>query len=240
MPTIRTLVFPWIAVARALFQPLLAKERESPVRILLPLIIVLIVVWFVTVPVHELLHAAGCLLSGGEVTELTIQPMYGGTLFSRLFGFVSPGGDYAGQLRGFDTAGNDVRYFITVFLPFLLTIFFGFSLLVRAARSGNAVWHGIGTVHTVLPIASVTGDYYEMGSIVTTRLLGYTAGSEEAELFRGDDLLIVFSRVWEAAPPHGTLIVITAAVIGVGFIVLTLDLSILFARITVRNNEKTP
>jgi hypothetical protein len=240
MPTIRTLIFPWITVAKALFQPLLIKTQASLVKIFLPLIIVLIAVWFITVPIHELLHVAGCLVSGGEVTELTIQPMYGGALLSHLFSFVSPGGDYAGQLKGFDTGGDDVCYFITVFFPFLLTIFFGFSLLSLAARSGNPLWHGIGVVHTILPIASITGDYYEMGSIAMTRILGYAPGSEKAELFRGDDLPLVLSQVWEAAPPHGTLIVIAAALLGVVFIALTLDLSMLFARIVVRNGKKTP
>jgi hypothetical protein len=240
MPSIRTLIFPWVAVAKALFQPLLVKESVSLVRVFSPLIIILIAVWFITVPVHELLHVAGCLVSGGEVSQLTIQPMYGGAFLSRVFSFVTPGGDYAGQLKGFDTDGSDVCYFITVFFPFLLTIFFGFSLLLLAARSGNPLWHGIGIVHIILPIASITGDYYEMGSIAMTRLLGYGSGSEQAELFRGDDLPLVFSRVWEAAPPYGIPIVIAAAVLGVVFIVMTLDLSILFARLAARNNEKTP
>jgi multidrug transporter EmrE-like cation transporter len=240
MPAIRTLIFPWITVAKALFQPLIVKEQASLVRVFLPLVVILIAGWFVTVPIHELLHVAGCLISGGDVMELTIQPMYGGTLLSRVFSFVSPGGDYAGQLKGFDTGGNDVCYFITVLFPFLLTIFFGFSLLSLAARSGYPLWHGIGVVHTILPIASITGDYYEMGSIVMTRILGYLPGSDQAELFRGDDLPLVFSRVWEAAPPYGTLIVISAALLGVAFIALTLDLSILFARLILRNNKKTP
>jgi hypothetical protein len=238
MPTIRTLIFPWITVARALFQPLLIKQQVSLVKIFLPLLIVLIAVWFITVPVHELMHATGCLLSGGEVTELTIQPMYGGTLLSRVFDFVTPGGDYAGQLRGFDTGGNDVCYFITVFFPFLLTIFFGFSFLLLAARSGNPLWHGIGIVHTLLPVASITGDYYEMGSIAMTRILGFVPGSEKAELFRGDDLPLVLSQVWEAAPPHGTLIVVAATLLGIVFIALTLELSMLFAGIAVRDGKK--
>jgi len=240
VPTIRTLIFPWSTVAVALFRPLLVKERASTVKIFLPLIIVLLVVWFLTVPIHELLHVSGCLLSGGKVTRLAIQPMYGGTLLSHVFDFVSAGGNYAGRLEGFDTGGNDMSYFITVFFPFLLTIFFGFSMLSLAARSGNPLWHGIGIVQTILPVASITGDYYEMGSIVMTRLLGYGPGSARAELFRGDDLPLVLSRVWEAAPPHGSLIVAAAALLGVVFIVVTLDLSILFARLTVRNIEKTP
>ncbi|MFH1754873.1 MAG: hypothetical protein ABIA59_04145 [Candidatus Latescibacterota bacterium] len=238
MPTIRTMIFPWAAAAKALYPPLFARESTSLLRVFLPLIAVLIAVWFITVPIHELLHVAGCLVSGGRVTELTIQPMYGGTLLSKLFGFITPGGDYAGQLTGFDTAGSDRCYFVTVCFPFLLTIFLGFPLLVLAARSGHVLWHGIGIIHTILPIASLMGDYYEMGSIAATRLLGYAPGSETAALFRGDDLVLVLTRVWEAAPAHGTLVVTAGFLLGVVFVVVTLDLSILMSRLVIRNNEK--
>jgi hypothetical protein len=58
--------------------------------------------WFIYVPVHELLHVAGCVATGGEVTELQVQPMYGGTWLARVFPFVKAEGDYAGRLTGFD------------------------------------------------------------------------------------------------------------------------------------------
>ena len=236
MPIFKTALFPWPEVVRVLFRPLLAVAERPLYRVFLPLILSLIAVWFVTVPVHELLHVAGCLLTGGEVSELTIQPMYGGTLLARVFPFVTPGGDYAGQLRGFDTGGNDVCYFVTVWFPFLLTVLLGVSCLRLAARSGRPLVHGIGIVHTFLPVASITGDFYEMGSILATRLVGMPAGSRAAALIRGDDLMLVISRVREAAPDNGLLTVGLGVITGIVLITLTVDLSILAARLTTRKD----
>ncbi len=237
MPSIKALLFPWTELLRALLRPLLAKMDASLPRIFVPLILVVIAVWMVSVPIHELLHAAGCILSGGVVEELTVQPIYGGAMLSRVFNFVTPGGAYAGQLRGFDTGGSDLCYFVTVSFPFLLTIFLGFPLLASAARSGNPLWHGIGVVHALLPVASIAGDFYEMGSIAATRLFGYLPGSEEASLFRGDDLFLIISRVREAAPSHGALVVTLGIILAILFVTVTLALSLLVARIVVK---KTP
>jgi hypothetical protein len=230
--TIRTLLFPWPTIARVLFAPFWANEHKPIAWILLPLAASVVVAWWITVPVHELLHAAGCTLAGGSVSELTIQRLYGGALLARLFDFVVAGGDYAGQLKGFDTGGNDVVYLITVAFPYLLTIFFGVSVLRIAARSGSALLHGVGMVQTAVPIASFGGDYYEMGSIVITRIFGMSPGSEYAELIRGDDIFLVMARVRDAAVPHGTPLVWAGLVVGILFMVFTYDLSILFARIT--------
>ncbi len=234
MPSARTLLLPWIEIAKAIFRPLVAREQASVLRVFSPLILTVVVTWFITVPVHELLHVVGCLITGGQVTEVTIQPIYGGTLLSRLFDFVVAGGDYAGQVRGFDTRGSDFCYIVMDCFPFLLTIFFGVSLLELAAHTGNSIWHGVGIVQTLLPVASITGDYYEMGSITLTRILGYRPDSIEAGLYRGDDLFRVISSVWESEGPGGMLIVAGAVVLGFIFLTATLDLSILFARLIAR------
>ena len=236
MSPLKTVLLPWSKVFRIMFQPLLAAADRPLWRVFLPLLLSLLVVWFITVPVHELLHVAGCLLSGGEVTELTIQPMYGGTLLARLFSFVTPGGEYAGQLTGFDTGGSDVCYFITVWFPFLLTVLLGVPCLRLAAKTGQPFVHGIGIVHTFLPLASIGGDFYEMGSILATRLMGMTAGSREAALIRGDDLMLAVSRVREAGLDHGLLAVGLGLIISIGLITLTVDLSILAARLITRKH----
>ena len=44
--------------------------------------------WWLYVPIHELMHALGCLATGGGVSELRIQPLYGGRLLSHVFSFV--------------------------------------------------------------------------------------------------------------------------------------------------------
>jgi hypothetical protein len=194
--------------------PLLARRDESLLSIFVPLIIVVGAAWFVTVPFHEILHALGCLAAGGEVEELQIKRIYGGELLARVFDFVNPGGRYAGRLAAFDTHGNDFTYFSTVFAPYLLTIFFGVPLLVAAARKGSILLYGIGFVQTLLPLVSLTGDYYEMGSIVVTRLRGFRPGSHEAELLRGDDLALVWNRVSANGLDGGPALVAAGFVVG--------------------------
>jgi hypothetical protein len=230
---LRTSLFPWPLLGRAIFAPLLKSETVHIARAMLGLTFAVVVVWWATVPIHELLHVAGCVLTGGAVSELTVQPIYGGTLLARWLDFVKPGGDYAGQLSGFDTGGSDVTYFVTVAFPFLLTIFFGVSMLEFAARRSNPLWHAIGVVHTVLPIASIGGDYYEMGSIVFTRLIGKSTGPE-ADLLRGDDLVRVFTGVQEAGLQNGIVMVGAGLLIGIIVVHVTYVLSIGFARIMVR------
>jgi hypothetical protein len=55
--------------------------------------------------------------------------MYGASLLTNIFPFVSTGSDYAGQLTGFDTHGSDLTYLFTVFFPFILTILLGVPLI---------------------------------------------------------------------------------------------------------------
>ena len=40
----------------------------------------MVVAWFIYAPIHELLHVLGCVATGGTVSELEIQPIYGGAL----------------------------------------------------------------------------------------------------------------------------------------------------------------
>ena len=53
-----------------------------------------LVSWWVYVPVHELMHAWGCLLAGGTVTRLEIDEVYGAAVPWALAPFVSLVGDY--------------------------------------------------------------------------------------------------------------------------------------------------
>ena len=66
------------------------------------LLVAAVATWWVYVPIHELLHVAGCLLTGGTVSELQVAPIYGGAWLARVFPFVVSGGDYAGRLSGFE------------------------------------------------------------------------------------------------------------------------------------------
>jgi hypothetical protein len=142
--------------------------------------------WWIYVPLHELLHAAACLAAGGQVSRLEIDPLYGGTLLAEIFPFVAAGSEYAGRLSGFDTGGDDLVYLATDFGPFLLTLFPGVWALRRAGSKRWAVLFGASIPWAFAPFVSATGDAYEIGSILVTRLPPWAG---EAALLRGDDLL---------------------------------------------------
>jgi hypothetical protein len=126
--------------------------------------------WWLYVPLHELLHALGCWAVGGEVTRLEIDPMYGARWIALALPFVAPGGDYAGRLSGFDTRGSDWIYFATDLAPFALALWPGFWWLRRAARARHAVAYGAALPTALAPLLSLTGDAYEMGSLVVVHL----------------------------------------------------------------------
>lgn len=150
--------------------------------------------WWLYVPVHELLHALSCLAAGGEVTRLEIDPLYGGGLLARWIPWVVAGGEYAGRLSGFDTGGSDLVYLATDLGPFLLTLFPGVWALRRAARAGRPVLFGAALPFALAPLLSLTGDAYEIGSILLTRVPPW-AGEAAQELLRGDDLFRVGAGV---------------------------------------------
>ena len=121
--------------------------------------------WWLYVPVHELLHAAGCLISGGQVTRLEIRPIYGGALLARAVPFVTAGGDYAGRLSGFDTGGSDWTYFVTVYFPYLLSLG-GFWLMEAAVRRRSVFLFGAAIPCALAPLVSLTGDFLEAGALL--------------------------------------------------------------------------
>lgn len=151
--------------------------------------------WWIYVPIHELSHAYGCLWSGGTVTKLEIAPIYGAAWLQQFFPFISVGSDYAGRLSGFDTDGNDLIYLITDAAPFIWTVLLGVPLLraVRHAGSGAGAMRQI-QFGAALPIAfapfiSLLGDYYEMGSILVSRVAVIIHPPLPLGRWRSDDLL---------------------------------------------------
>ena len=175
---------------------------ERPVRSMSVAFVALAATWFLYVLIHELLHAAGCLLGGGTVSRLEIAPEYGGTLLAQVFPFVKSGGAHAGRLSGFDTHGSDLIYLITDFAPFLLTIFLGVPLLRASARSRRPTFFGAGVVVGLAPFTSLIGDYYEMGSIVVTRGVTLFRGDGQSVAYEGlrsDDLLSLIGQVCAGA-----------------------------------------
>ena len=168
--------------------------RESPRLNTGVIFLCLLLSWWVYVPVHELLHALGCVISGGRVTRLDLSPVYGADFLRNFFPFISSGSEYAGQLTGFDTRGNDLTYLITVFLPYTLTIFPGVPLLKAAStetassRSGS-IRLGISIPLAYAPFIALTGDYYEISSIIISRLVAWALPGFSPLYWRSDDLI---------------------------------------------------
>jgi hypothetical protein len=159
-----------------------------------------VIAWFVYVPVHELMHAYGCMLAGGEVTRLEIAPEYGGALLARIFPFVVSGSAYAGQLTGFDVRGSDAIYLVTVLAPYLLTIAAGVPLLQRVARPmRQTAWlpwlFGASLPLAFAPFVSLTGDYYEAGSIIVSSIASALDPSLVPARWRSDDLFALVAAL---------------------------------------------
>jgi hypothetical protein len=157
------------------------------------------------VPVHELPHAAGCLLAGGEVTRLEIDPLYGGAVLARLVPFVVAGGDYAGRLAGFDTGGSDWVYLATDLAPFVLTLFPGVWLLRLAGRRRTAFLLAAATPFAFAPFLSLTGDAYEIGSLVVTEMAPWRGAAHRGLV--ADDVVLLAAALArdEAAVVAGPL-----------------------------------
>lgn len=161
--------------------------------------------WWLYVPLHELLHAAGCLLAGGEVTRLEIDPLYGGALLARAVPFVVAGGDYAGRLAGFDTGGSLAVHLVTVLAPFVLTLFPGVWLLRLAGRRRAAFLFAAAAPFAFAPFLSLTGDAYEIGSLVVAEMAPWRGAGLGGLI--GDDLVRLAGAMarGEAAVEAGAL-----------------------------------
>lgn len=151
--------------------------------------------WWIYVPIHELSHAYGCIWSGGTVTKLEIAPIYGAALLQPLFPFIHIGSDYAGRLSGFDTEGNDLIYLITDAAPFVWTVLLGVPLLRAVRNAGSRVGaplqiqFGAALPIAFAPFISLLGDYYEMGSILVSRVAVLIHPPLPLGRWRSDDLL---------------------------------------------------
>lgn len=167
----KQLFFPWLVLKPMVLHGLDGFERildKGGTRNLILTLAGLIVFWHLYTPVHELLHVAACLLGGGTVNELALKPQYGGTLLARVFPFVVPHSDYAGQLTGFSTPNRWV-YALVDFFPYLLSLW-GVTLIEFCRRGRRALLFGLALILTFIPLLSVPGDYYEMASLVTTQM----------------------------------------------------------------------
>lgn len=204
------------------------------------------VAWWVYVPIHELLHAYGCLLTGGEVTRLEIDPLYGAALLQQIFPFVAVGSSYAGQLTGFDTHNNDLTYLATDFLPFTLTILIGIPLLRWVATDRQNPLRGCIALGAAIPVAyapfiSIPGDYYEMGSILVSRLVALWSPSLPLARWRSDDLFKLVGELFfsDAGASVGDAAgVLASSLVGIVLAFVTYWIGAQFARLVVRDQSR--
>ena len=221
-------------------------------------LVTLVVTWFAYVPLHELLHAWGCLAAGGSVSRLDIAPEYGGAWLATIFPYVRSGSEYAGQLSGFDTHGSDVTYLSTVLAPYLLTMLIGVPLLKwvgsgaapqSAARAGAPgvsspalpVLLGVAVILAYAPMISLTGDYYEAGSIVVSRVAHLVDSSIPTASWRSDDLPKLVSSLHASGAMVGDWIGIGASFLaGVTLAWLTYRIGGLVYSVVRRSCATTP
>jgi len=218
-------------------------SRFSPLYIA-ALIISFLISWWVYVPLHELGHALGCILGGGTVSELEISPMYGAAFLKEIFPFVSVGSEYAGQLTGFDTRGSDLIYLLTDFFPYLLTIFIGVPLLRSASRSKPfwaSVKLGLGLPIAFAPFISFSGDYYEMGSIIISKIANLISPAIQITRWRSDDIFKVAGELFFNGNPYETADVVGVTIsflLGIVLIYVTYMLGVLWSRLLLGSGNK--
>lgn len=167
-------------------------NQKSISKSLLQLALGLAVGWWLYVPIHELMHAAGCYLGGGTVSALEVKAVYGGGLLKTIFPFVTSGGTYAGRLTGFDTNGSDLCYFLTVFLPFILTLP-TLMLMEKSCRMRSVFFFGFLLPAFMAPIISLTGDFLELGGIFLYQI--WPDATPATRLLISDDLFRLFGEI---------------------------------------------
>ena len=213
-----------------------AIGKSAPVNLAL-VVLLFVVTWWIYVPIHELFHAFGCILGGGTVTKLEISPKYGGAILQQIFPFVASGSDYAGQLTGFDTGGNDFTYLLADFFPFLLTVLIGVPLLRSASHStplGASIRLGVSLPIAFAPFISFSGDYYEMGSIIVSRIASLFSPALGLERLRSDDLFKLSDKLFFSGGQYGVgdiAGVLISFILGIVLAYVTYYMGVLFSRI---------
>ena len=195
------------------------------IKRLILVLVGLLLGWWIYVPLHEFLHVAGCLLGGGQVATLHLDPLYGGHIFASLFSFVSAGGDYAGRLTNFDTGGSDWVYALTVYSPFFLTLP-GFQLLKWSGNSHRSVPFGLAVPFAFAPVISLTGDFLELGSL--TVFQAWQGIDSVHRSLVSDDLFRLIGELGEDAStlslnqPGVIFFIALSVILGIGMAWLTL------------------
>jgi uncharacterized protein (DUF2062 family) len=203
----------------------------------------LLLAWWLYVPIHELAHAWGCLLTGGRVTRLEIAEIYGGAGLARVLPYVTAGSEYAGRLSGFDTRGSDLIYLATCALPFVLTIAVGVPLLrgVPLVRGRwRAVLLGAAIPLAFAPFVSLPGDYYEMGSILVSRTVAAFVPGFAVDRWRSDDVVKLVGTLMPEARASDVVGVAASLLVGVVLAFATYWAGVMVSAGVARRRRKSP
>ena len=186
----------------------------------------LLLVWHVYTPLHELLHVFACWVTGGTVESLALKPRYGAYLLMKIFPFVVPESDYAGQLTGFSVP-NYWAYAFVDFLPYVLSLF-GILLLDRATRSRSALSFSMGLVLATAPVFGLPGDYYEAASLIFTQVGEGLRPDWPVGALIHDDVLLLISELSSAGDLSALhLLLIAAGLLTAAYaVLLTLALQV--------------
>jgi hypothetical protein len=172
--------------------------------------------------------------AGGSVSKLEISARYGGAIVARYVPFVVPASEYAGRLSGFDYKGSDAIYFITVFMPYVITLLAGVPLMKLAGRRGRPMLFGLAIVTALAPFYSLPGDYFEMGSILVTRLVTLLRGWSGVPAYdklRSDDVFKLL-ETYVTKPGELGLESVGSMIGGAGIIILSAGTALLLALLT--------
>ena len=129
------------------------------------------------------------------------------------------------------------------FFPFLLTIFVGVPLVKSAAGSkplSACLKLGFGLPIAFAPFISFSGDYYEMGSIIVTRIVSWITPGFDVSIWRSDDLFKLSGDLFfsGAAYTAGDIIgVAVSFLVGVVLIYVTYLLGSLFSGLIIKPKE---
>lgn len=193
--TLTSVLWPWAAVVQMVrqtsrtFDALLARSSWNALAVM---VLGIFALWHVYVPAHELLHVAACVLTGGTVETLHLQPRYGANLLKHIFPQVVPATDYAGRLTSFSVP-NDAAYALVDIFPYVPSLL-GFTLIVRAGNRPSALLFAAGLLLAYAPVLGVTGDWYEACSLMTARIAAAFDSSLPDRILVSDD---VFRNVAE-------------------------------------------
>ncbi len=212
----KSLLMPWVVVIPAVRQSFHTLESllgRAGFRNLFIIMVGVILFWHLYAPIHELFHAGACFLGGGTVRELAIKPQYGGVLLQKVFPFVVPQSEYAGQLTGFSTPNYWV-YALVDFAPYLLSLP-GVSLVELSRRQSRPLLFGMALILVYTPFMSIPGDYYEGVSLVTTQIAEKMDPDLAPGFLISDDFFKLISQLRETGQLNGRI----ALLLGLGLVV---------------------